>query len=121
MPDVGGLDDLATGLVILVGAVVVAVILIPLLLFGIELILLGFVVAAAILGRSLLGRPWIVQARPVSDAAPALSWNVTGWRRSARVIDEVATALAAGRDPSPSEAAPAGAPDSPHGPASEGA
>jgi hypothetical protein len=81
-----------------------AVVVIPLLLFGIELIVLGLVIAAAIVGRALLGRPWIVQARRVGGATPALTWNVTGWRRSARLIDEVAGALADGRDPSPSEA-----------------
>jgi hypothetical protein len=104
MPDVSGLDDLATGLVVLLGAVVLAVIVIPLLLFGIELIVLGLVIAAAIVGRALLGRPWIVQARCVASATPAVTWNVTGWRRSARLIDEVAGALADGRDPSPSDA-----------------
>jgi hypothetical protein len=105
LPDVGGLDDLATGLLVLAGAVVVAVIVIPLLLFGIELILLGFIVAAAIVGRGLLGRPWIVQARCVGEADRGLSWSVNGWRRSGRVIDEVAGALAAGVDPKPHEVA----------------
>jgi hypothetical protein len=105
MPEVGGLDDLATGLLVVLGAVVLAVIVIPLLLFGIELIVLGLVIAAAIVGRALLGRPWIVQARCVGGATPVLTWNVSGWRRSARVIDEVAGALTAGRDPSPTEAA----------------
>jgi hypothetical protein len=103
MPDVGGPEEVATSLVILVGAVVVAVVLVPLLLFGIELILLGFLVGAAILGRGVLGRPWVVQARRTSDTAPALTWRVIGWRRSGRLIDEVARALAAGLEPSPSE------------------
>jgi hypothetical protein len=104
MPDIGGMDDLAVALAVILGAVVFAVILIPLLLFGIELILLGLVVAAGIAGRGLLGRPWIVEARRVSETAPALSWQVSGWRRSARLIDEVTAALSAGLDPSPSQA-----------------
>jgi hypothetical protein len=103
MPDAGGPGDLAATMLIAVGAMVVAVIVIPLLLFGIELVVLGFLVAAAILGRSLLGRPWIVQARPLSDGAHLLTWKVSGWRRSGTLIDEVAVALASGRDPSPSE------------------
>ncbi len=41
VPDIGGPDDLAVTLAIIVGAVVFAVIVIPLLLFGIKLILLG--------------------------------------------------------------------------------
>jgi hypothetical protein len=103
-PDIGGPDDLAVTLAVLIGVVVVAIILIPLLLFGIELILLGLVVAAGILGRGLLGRPWIVQATHVSGQAAPLTWRVSGWRRSARLIDEVSAALSAGLDPSPAEA-----------------
>jgi len=61
-------------------------------------------VAAGIVGRGLLGRPWIVQATRVSETAPAFSWQVSGWRRSARLIDEVVVALSAGHDPSPSQA-----------------
>jgi hypothetical protein len=105
MPDFGSLDDIATGVVIAVGALVVAVVLIPLLLFGIELIVVGLLVAGGILGRGLLGRPWFVQATPVGDAAGALAWKVTGWRRSSRLIDEVAASLSDGRTPAPSEAA----------------
>jgi hypothetical protein len=104
MPDVGGVDDFAAGIAILVGALVVAVVLIPLLLFGIELIIVGFVIAVGIAGRSLLGRPWVVQATPVDNPAGALSWKVRGWRRSRRLIDEVATSLANGLEPAPAEA-----------------
>ncbi len=104
VPDIGGPDDLAVTLAVILGAVVFAVIIIPLLLFGIELILLGLVVAAGIVGRGLFGRPWIVQARRMSETAPAFSWRVSGWRRSARLIDEVTAALSAGLDPSLSEA-----------------
>jgi hypothetical protein len=105
MPDGGSLDDIGLALLVLVGAVVVAVILIPLLLFGVELIILGLAVAAGILGRGLLGRPWVVRATPHDTPANALTWKVVGLRRSARVIDEVSSALAGGLNPSPSEAA----------------
>jgi hypothetical protein len=60
---VGGPDDFADGIAILIGALVVAVALIPLLMFGIELILVGVLIAAGILGRGLLGRPCVVEAR----------------------------------------------------------
>jgi hypothetical protein len=62
-------------------------------------------IAAGILGRGLLGRPWVVRATPREDPANALTWKVIGLRRSARVIDEVSSALAGGLDPSPSDAA----------------
>jgi hypothetical protein len=84
--------------------VVIALVLVPLLLFGIELILLGLLVAAGIVGRTLLGRPWIVQAIPSGEKADTLTWSVVGWRQSARVMEEIATSLEAGRDPAPVEA-----------------
>ncbi len=104
VPDVGGLDDIGVAVLALLAVVVLAIVVIPLLLFGIELVLLGLLVAAGVLGRTLLGRPWIVQATPLAIEAEALSWRVAGWRRSARVIDEVIASLGAGLDPSPTEA-----------------
>jgi hypothetical protein len=104
VPDVGGLDDIGVAVLALLAVVVVAIVVIPLLLFGIELILLGLLVAAGVAGRTLLGRPWIVQATPLATDAEELSWRVAGWRRSARVIDEVTASLGAGLDPSPAEA-----------------
>lgn len=104
VPDLGGLDDLGVAVLVLLAVVVVALVVIPLLLFGIELILLGLLAAAGIAGRTLLGRPWIVQATPEDDSAHALTWRVVGWRRSSHLIAEVATSLGAGLDPSPAEA-----------------
>lgn len=104
IPDVGSVDDLAVAVVIVVGAVVFAVVLIPLLLFGIELIILGILIAAGILGRAFLGRPWVVRATPNTGHGRALAWKVTGLRRSGRVIDEVAASLINGLTPAPAEA-----------------
>jgi len=101
-PDGG---DLAAWLAVMVGTIVVLVVVIPLLLFGIELVLLGLLIAAAILGRALLGRPWLVRAQPLDGGAPAMAWRVVGWRRSGRVIEELAAALAAGTAPHPLEQA----------------
>jgi hypothetical protein len=66
VPDVGGLDGLALALLIPVGALVVAVVLIPLLLFGIELIVVGFVLAAGMVDSSGVGgscRPGVTTTR----------------------------------------------------------
>jgi hypothetical protein len=101
--DIGTSEGLEVLLGAIVAAVVIAVIVIPLLLFGIELIIAGLVVAAGILARSAFGRPWIVHAIPSANPAGALAWEVKGWRRSARLIEEVATELAAGLTPSPVE------------------
>jgi len=104
MPSPGSPEDLAAGLVIFVGVVVFAVVLIPLLLFGIELIILGVVIAAGILGRALLARPWVVRATPAGGRGRPLAWSVKGLRRSAHVIDEVAEALSLGVAPAPAAA-----------------
>lgn len=104
IPDFGGLDDIGAAILILAAVVVVAIVVVPLLLFGIELIALGLVVAAGIVGRTFLGRPWVVQATPSDDSTHTLTWGVVGWRRSSRLIAEVAASLEAGLDPAPSEA-----------------
>jgi hypothetical protein len=101
--DVGGLDDFAAAIALVVAAVVIALVLIPLLLFGIELVIAGLVIAVGILARGLLGRPWVVQAIPGDRASDSLAWRVRGWRRSGRLIDEVAASLASGLTPAPAE------------------
>jgi hypothetical protein len=104
-PDGGGPDGFTAGIAILIGALVVAVVLIPLLLFGVELSLVAVLIAASSVGRGLLGRPWVVQARCAENPPRTLAWKVVGWRRSSRLIDEVVASLANGRDPAPAEAA----------------
>jgi len=103
-PDVGGLDELGVALLALLAVMIVAVVVIPLLLFGIELVLLGLLVAIGVIGRTLLGRSWIVCATPLAQGQE-LGWRVVGWRRSNRLIDEVTYSLSAGLDPSPAEPA----------------
>lgn len=103
LPDVGDFDDIGVAVLVVVAFAVIAIVMVPLLLFGIELIVLGLVVAVGIVGRTLLGRPWVVRAVPVGGEARVLAWRVCGWRRSARVIEEIVAALDAGRDPVPSE------------------
>jgi hypothetical protein len=105
VPDIGSLSDLEVALFLAVAVFVVAVIVIPLLLFGLELIILGVLIAVGVVGRSLLGRPWVVEAVPIAGGERTLTWRVSGWRRSARLINEVADALATGLQPNPTEAA----------------
>jgi hypothetical protein len=105
IPDFGGIDDLGAAVLILAAVIVIAIVVVPLLLFGIELILLGLLLAAGIAGRTLLGRPWVIQATPVEDGENTLTWRVVGWQRSARLIDEVATSIEAGLEPAPADAA----------------
>jgi hypothetical protein len=104
-PNPGTAEDLGVAVLALLAIVVVVLVVIPLLLFGIELILLGAVIAAGVFARTLLGRPWIVEAMPLDGDAGCLRWHVVGWRRSSRVIDEVAASLTAGLDPTLAEVA----------------
>jgi len=96
-PALTDLDEIGVYLLVIVAVVVTVLVVIPLLLFGIELIILALVVAAGIVGRTLLGRPWAIQARPTDGSAAALTWRVAGWRRSRYLITEVAASLESGK------------------------
>jgi hypothetical protein len=105
IPTPADLDDIGAAILIIAAVIVVAVVVIPLLLFGIELIALGLVVATGIVGRTLLGRPWVVRATLSDESTGTLTWQVVGWRRSARLIAEVTASFEAGLNPAPAEAA----------------
>jgi hypothetical protein len=100
---VSGFGDVdAQGAVLVIaGLIVFALIIVPLLLFGVELIIVGCVLAGSLFGRVVLGRPWLVEARTVSGSPPVrvLEWKIVGWQRSHAHIQQVASELAAGRDP----------------------
>jgi hypothetical protein len=100
-----GADSLVPVLVVIVALVLAVFVLVPLLLFGLELIIVGLVIAAGIIGRVLLGRPWIVVLESEDASGVGFAWKVPGWRQSARVIDEVVDAMQAGVEPEPREAA----------------
>ena len=102
-------DGVENAVLVVVGVLIVALVLVPLLLFGIELIVVGCVLAASLAGRVVLGRPWTVEARTLGPPGSErhLEWSVPGWRRSGKVIDAIAEDLTAGREPeSPCVAAP---------------
>jgi hypothetical protein len=91
----GGLEG---AVLIIAGVLVVALVLVPVLLFGIELIIVGCVLAPSLAGRILFGRPWTIEARIVRPAGSErqLEWSVPGWRRSGKIIGGIAQELAAG-------------------------
>jgi len=101
VPEFGSVDEAFSGVLCILAAAVVLLLVIPLLVFGIELIIIGLVATVTIFARVLLGRPFVVEAR-CSDHA--LAWSVTGLRRSRRVIDDVIEALATGSEPAPTDA-----------------
>lgn len=100
-PEVGNVD-LGDGLLLVAAVVAVALILIPILFLGIELIVVGALLAAGVMARTLLRQPWVVEATS-SDSLTSgrlLEWRVRGWRKSGKLIDQVASDLSAGHEPS---------------------
>ena len=96
---IGGVD-LREGALVVVAALAAALIVIPLLFFGLELIVLGALMAAGVVGRVLLRRPWVIEARSSDPLTPGrhLKWHVIG-RKSGKLIDQVVSDLVAGREP----------------------
>jgi len=103
-----GLPDFGEGLLAVAAVVALLLILVPVLFFGVELIILGALLAAGVFARTLLRQPWVIEARSIDPltSGRALEWSVRGWRRSGRLIAQVASDLEAGREPEhgPSEA-----------------
>jgi hypothetical protein len=99
-PDLGNVD-LGQGLLVAAAAVVVLLILIPVLFFGIELIVLGALLAAGVTTHTVLGQPWVIEARSTDPltSGRSLEWRVRGWRKSGKAVAQVASDLSAGRDP----------------------
>jgi hypothetical protein len=98
--DVGFLDvfdglDLESGLVLLALVAAVALVVLPLVFFGVELIILGCLLAVGVLGRSLFGKPWTVAATRGREEVPAALWRVKGWRASGELISQICVDLEA--------------------------
>ena len=98
-PDLGGVDSLEGAIVAGVALIVIVLIVIPIFLFGVELVVVGAAIAAGLVGRLFLGRPWVVAAMQLDGPHAVLAWEVSGWRRSRGVVVAVAQALAAGTEP----------------------
>jgi len=99
-PELGNVD-LGEGLLAVAAVVAVLLILVPMLFFGVELIILGALLAAGVVGHTLLGQPWVIEARSIDPLTSGrqLEWRVRGWRKSGRLIAQIATDLSAGREP----------------------
>jgi hypothetical protein len=83
--------------------VVLTIILLPFLVLVLEILLVALLLVGGLGGRLFLRKPWTIRAR--SDEGRELTWRASGWRRSGRVRDDAAAALALGQtDVRPSEA-----------------
>jgi hypothetical protein len=106
--DLGGFDD-ALGIGLALIAIVLLVLLfttviVPVIALTIELLVVIVLLVGGIVGRLVFRKPWEIRARREGDKSQ-LRWHATGFRRSGRVRDEVAAALAQGRtDVRPTEA-----------------
>jgi hypothetical protein len=105
--DLPGADDAIAILLIVLAVIAVVFLLttvvIPILVVGIELLLVIALFVAGLAGRLLFRRPWTIRAR--SADGRQLTWRAAGFRRSGRVRDEIAGALAQGQtDVQPVEA-----------------
>lgn len=106
--DLGVDADEAIVILGVVVAVIAAIVLlttvvVPLVVVGIEILLLIVLFVGGLAGRLLFRRPWTIRAR--SADRRELTWRAVGFRRSGRMRDEIAAALARGKtDVQPAEA-----------------
>ena len=77
----------------------IVLVILPLVIFGVELMILVAVVGGVGLGSVFLGRPWTVFASPPGTGEEALLWRVRGWKESRKAIDEISEAIASGEQP----------------------
>lgn len=93
--------DLGDGLLVTAAIIAALLILVPVVFFGIELIILGVLLAAGVVARTVLRRPWVIEANSPDPfrSGRHLEWRVRGWRKSGRLIAQVTSDLSAGREP----------------------
>lgn len=108
LPDPSGLldgaDDPLVGIVLMVGAVLlaalVAFVLLPLLGLALELAVPLVLLWSGLLGRVFLRRPWTIEAVAVEEPARRVAFAVVGWRRSRRALATLAATVATSGPPS---------------------
>jgi hypothetical protein len=107
--DLGGADGVFAYVALVVLVIVVLVVFVlfvwPLLLALADAVVILLAAVAAAVGRLAMGRPWTIEAVRSGCAAERLEWRVNGWRRSGRVIEDIAAALSRGESqPRPTDA-----------------
>jgi hypothetical protein len=92
--------DSPVALIAVVGVLALLVLVVlPLLGVALELVALLFLLGSGLLGRVLLGRPWIVEAVPEGDPEGRVVYAVQGWRRSSRALRELRASVASTGQP----------------------
>ena len=85
------------GLILVAAGIAAVLILIPVLLFGLELIAVGFLLGIGLVSRSIFGKPWTVTALRSGARAPEAEWRVRGWGASRNLIRHLCLEVEAGR------------------------
>jgi hypothetical protein len=83
------------GLALTAAVILLLLVIWPIVAIALEVVLVALILIGAVGGRVILRRPWTVVAR--SEREQEHSWRVAGWRRSGRLIDEIAESLESGR------------------------
>lgn len=95
LADAGPLAILGLLLAAVALLLLLAFVALPLLFFGAELVVVLVVALAGLLGRLVLGHPWLVQAR--TGGRVVTSRRVAGWRASREAVRQLHEEVAAGR------------------------
>jgi len=88
------------GMAVIATAMVLFLVIWPIVAIAIELVLVALILVFGIAGRVLFRRPWTVSAcSATTESSPREhTWQVVGWRGSARLIEDVVKALEEGTD-----------------------
>jgi hypothetical protein len=92
-------NSIGATLAIAAGVLIVCFVFLPLLGVALELIAALAVIAFGVLGKVVLGRPWVVEAADLDDAGRSRTFAIKGWRASGRAVEEIGAAIAAGSPP----------------------
>jgi hypothetical protein len=92
--------DLLSGLAIFVAAIAVVLIVVPLLVFGIELVLFALVASAALLGSVIVTPHWRICATN-AHTGDVYEREIAGSRASAAALAQLAELISAGHEPEP--------------------
>ena len=88
------LEGLVAGIIVIVAVLVLVLVALPLVLAVVDLFIVIVLALLGVVGRVVLRRPWIVQAR--SREGTVVEWPVVGWRASGARVEEVARQLESG-------------------------
>jgi hypothetical protein len=88
-----------TGVAIAIATFLFILVFLPLLGVAFELVIVLLIFASGVASRVVLGRPWTVEAINLGDGARSAAYEVKGFGRAGKAVDELAASLAASGPP----------------------